>query len=569
MRVSSYLDESDLEKVGVWGWAREKVLAGPAGQAQQRLAHLSGLTLQGRNWLCLPYRNLVLVHAVKQPLAIPAIHLDEAPIQASKKLGGTSVTLHGSAGVHLKSTGKADVQASWQDPFDDIRKDTFDPDPQPPNPDLLRYNMHVGEIAPAQPLSGSWGLGELVHAIGDTKYHKVTYSLTATTSFREYFPVGTPPQELIRPTLAEAGTTAAKVACQDIDVPNSARPAAPKPLYIVPTFRRTETREGDVVTHWRWGGGLRVYLERPWYSSGDGELLAALVRPENVALGSLEATALLKYTSEWGMDPIWAAARTKPLRASDFSSPIETGSGLSLAERPTAQVEAAGYKPEFDADRKLWYCDVELKTMWYDPVTQRGEGVYFPFVRLALARFQPISVAGAELSPVVLTDPVQVVPDRVVTYDLGLMGSHKLPISIGGPAYESPGRRGSTAPLMGVVLQQREYPKAGETDELGWKALAASFIPRIGGSKEWMQWQQTLDVPQSEPAYSGPLRVLVLEAQVPPGAAGASPETPSTVGSAGSGASGESDEEYMVTARLMLRLPAGTRIVFSDAIEIP
>ena len=61
--------------------------------------------------------------------------------------------------------------------------------------------------------------------------------------------------------------------------------------------------------------------------------------------------------------------------------------------------------------RKLWYCDLDLDTA----------EAYYPFIRLALARFQPNSrvVRGdldfrfwrdLRLSPVVLADLVQTAP---------------------------------------------------------------------------------------------------------------------------------------------------------------
>ena len=42
----------------------------------------------------------------------------------------------------------------------------------------------------------------------------------------------------------------------------------------------------------------------------------------------------------------------------------------------------------FDADRGLWYCDIEIDT----------EAAYGPFVRLALVRYQPHSIPDAHLS---------------------------------------------------------------------------------------------------------------------------------------------------------------------------
>lgn len=45
-----------------------------------------------------------------------------------------------------------------------------------------------------------------------------------------------------------------------------------------------------------------------------------------------------------------------------------------------------------DPERGLWFCDIEIDT----------GAAYWPFVRLALARYQPCSTEGAHLSEVVL-----------------------------------------------------------------------------------------------------------------------------------------------------------------------
>jgi hypothetical protein len=48
----------------------------------------------------------------------------------------------------------------------------------------------------------------------------------------------------------------------------------------------------------------------------------------------------------------------------------------------------------FDPDCRLWYCDIEVN--WGT--------AYYPFIRLALARYQPTSLPTAHLSNIVLTD---------------------------------------------------------------------------------------------------------------------------------------------------------------------
>ena len=54
---------------------------------------------------------------------------------------------------------------------------------------------------------------------------------------------------------------------------------------------------------------------------------------------------------------------------------------------------------------RLWYCDLQLD----------AGASYFPFVRLALARYQPNSIAGEHLSRVVFPDFAQLVAERTAT----------------------------------------------------------------------------------------------------------------------------------------------------------
>ena len=42
--------------------------------------------------------------------------------------------------------------------------------------------------------------------------------------------------------------------------------------------------KGVGATSKRTGGGLRIYMDRPWYSSGDGELLGVVVWPSTLGV---------------------------------------------------------------------------------------------------------------------------------------------------------------------------------------------------------------------------------------------------------------------------------------------
>src|SRR4030095_16153245 len=58
---------------------------------------------------------------------------------------------------------------------------------------------------------------------------------------------------------------------------NSARPDAPKVLYVVPFYDWHDDPGSTAKTVKRSRvSGLRVYLARPWYSSGDGERLGVV-----------------------------------------------------------------------------------------------------------------------------------------------------------------------------------------------------------------------------------------------------------------------------------------------------
>ncbi len=70
-------------------------------------------------------------------------------------------------------------------------------------------------------------------------------------------------------------------------------------------------------------------------------------------------------------------------------------------------MQVVGHRVHWDADRRLWYCDIEL-----DPGAS-----YMPFVRLALVRYQPNALPGAKISKVVLAEFSQVLPRRAAVLD--------------------------------------------------------------------------------------------------------------------------------------------------------
>lgn len=270
------------------------------------------------------------------------------------------------------------------------------------------------------------------HEFGDTKYHKVSYMIKGTTRFREYFPQEIWGNEINDPKNDDVlnGEDLKKRIHRigekiEVKVLNSARPDSPKILYVVPTFGWDKPSEGaptnsgngvpiDIVSR-RCGGGLRVYLERPWFSSGDEELLGVILAEGFTASSGLKAIKntggknipdkLKPYVTQWGNDPIWSSELLKGVTpdSTDFPLSVKTLSGLTIPDLEGVTVTAVGHKPEYDKVRGLWYCDIDVDM----------GNTYYPFIRMALARFQPNSIDDTHLSPVILSDFAQLTPSRV------------------------------------------------------------------------------------------------------------------------------------------------------------
>jgi hypothetical protein len=509
--IASYFHQADLETMGVWDWTLQK--------APPNLADLKTAAVEGRNWLHLPYRTLTLVHAVQQPLEVPVISAFDTPIRG---IGDTAATINGTLAIDAKSTGKVDIWSEWSDPLDDPSDPTNDPTTartthrmhvrDVPIPDTTNDSPSLKQILdgmrkgtppkpgapPPPPPAPSDGLR---HALGDTKYHKVAYALVGTTRFREHFPpaIANDPKKLVRP-LAEALDPDGSPT-KELDIPNSARPVAPRVVSILPTFHWSESEALNVRTRERRGGGLRVYLERPWFQSGEGEQLGVVIKSPTAPLGGKEAERLQKYTSEWAMDPLWKAAETGPLRIADFATGKASPLPRQLAEIPSTFVGVVGFDPEYNPTRRLWFADIAMNV----------DTSYFPFVRLALSRYQPKSIDGAHLSSIVLSDFVQVAPHRRVDYDLrNVSPNGSLGVVLRGPGHALTDRIATGGTVVVARLERREHGDSMSDELLGWTPIDMIVMDRASEANHDVTWTGEFRLGSSLPT---PLRVSVLEAQ--------------------------------------------------------
>lgn len=484
VRINSVLDPADLDSRGVWKWTDEL--------APANLLDVRKSVIEGQHWAHLPWREITLVHAVQMPLKAPNIAV--LTVFPQRNPGGTFAILTGDVGVDAPSTARVQLLAKWTDPVD-----------EPPGPPTSQtQTAHVCEIEVPEGVNpvaveDSGTKAAPKQEFHDTKYHGVTYTPVAVTRFREYFP--------------EATNTAAATTAPGVDFPmdvlNTARPAAPKFLYALPLFEwDTPPGTPGITKRKRTGGGLRIYLDRPWFSSGDGELLGVVFQP-GVNFLDLD-DELKRFVTQWGADPVWDAGPTS-VRAEDphFQNGPQIKPLLTLEENP-AIVSVAGYPVNFDPVRKLRFADIRIETA----------NAYWPFVRLALARFQPKSIAGAELSRVFRADSIQLPPQRDAEIAVGAAAIHLKvtgPVYLGSEVVGTIGRRltdyGGLPGSNGLseieaVIEHRDTAD-DPANELSWAPIEATRVVFFQNSSAPGAWEG--DVTLTAPLAPGLFRLTLKE----------------------------------------------------------
>lgn len=243
------------------------------------------------------------------------------------------------------------------------------------------------------------------------------------------------------------------------DVRASARPAIPSIHSVLPTFGWTDRRDGATVTSTRTTAGVRVWLDRPWWSSGLGEQLAVLYLPGTAQ----PADSASPHVTRWGRDPIHATGSVRGA-LTDAAFPLRNGGSVGLRPPGGPIVRAVPHDVVYDPERDLWRCDIDLAL-----------GSYWPFVRLALARLQPNAIVAADppggpgdttigLSPVALADVVQLAPDRVATVSGSRFGFlRRLTVSVVGPSYTTT-TVDTAAPIVEATLERQPLSATSDVD---------------------------------------------------------------------------------------------------------
>jgi hypothetical protein len=484
-----------------------------------------------------------------EPEKAPTSATELDAITAWRRPGAVDAYLLGGLQVHAASTEKIDLVAAWEDPIDDPSTPRVAADPN-----VVAHSAAVDEIplrssaegmivveqfSPNQRRVGYYDadhdlvcfvragdeLGNLLsagpgtppqmgsdaaprHHLDDTKHHRVTYTAVATSRFRECFAPD-----------VDGGFTRSSVPVV-VDVPASERPQPPGIVYVVPTFGWQRQTDTNIKRSVRFGGGLRVYLDRGWFSSGADELLGVTLDAAAPGDPPWDYDAWKPYVTEWGADPIWQSPALLSRAPSIYNFPdaVASEEGVLLDSPITKdspigrRADVVGYPVAFDEARQLWYADITV-----DAETP----TYCPFVRLALARYQPHAIPGAKLSRVVLADFAQLVPGRAAVVSVDPYHPRRLRVTLSGVAPTGPvpavtGQPQPAAPVTAptVVTVSVQRRRDDVTTDLGWEdvgAAVATVVPQPATMPvpDLVRWTGTVEFAAAVTA--GRFRLVIAE----------------------------------------------------------
>jgi len=157
----------------------------------------------------------------------------------------------------------------------------------------------------------------------------------------------------------------------------------------------------------------------------------------------------------------------------------------------------------FDADRDLWWVDLEI-----------DQGIaYRPFIRLALARYQPHADPTIRLSPISVLDVVQLEPERTATVQvpfnpIGNVQTVRASVTLTGPTYQTNSTGGGVGQAV-LILERNDVsdPTNSRADwvETARVNMTASLVSGLG------HWSASINVPANRP--SGRYRLVIEQSE--------------------------------------------------------
>ena len=404
-----------------------------------------------------PSRTIRIVYATQRPLISPEF---VRPLIMPRLKHSTSAMLADDAlEFDRPSTGRIDIYAYWEDPVDDPKETGWR---------ITQNEMHAGGVRidetdgkPLDPLViDEPQRSPLAHDFVDTKHHEVTYQAVAVSRFVEFYPES---------LTEDADNITRSSRPVTLHVPSTVPPAPPDIAYVLPTLQRNDPapdvhaagaeRRAEQI-----GEGLRVYLNRGWFSSGKGERLALVL----AAQGTGDPPP--QDVSAWGLNPVRnSAPLPAPLQKKHIWGGEKRITGWPVED---GAVDLVLYDVRFSNEHGLPFADIEF-------LSQRA---FMPFVRLAFARYQEHAVANCELSRIVMADFVPLLPGRAVT--VKRIGQATWSLTMRGYSYRHPDETTT------IVQAHIEYMDAAlPEDAVSWRPLGPAVTLTSSTEEPWRyQW---------------------------------------------------------------------------------
>lgn len=271
----------------------------------------------------------------------------------------------------------------------------------------------------------------LKHSFSDTKYRMVKYDLELVSKFKNF--IDNPDEDSnYYSRFFEIGSH---------KILNSQRPRALQIDKIIPLFDwKEETKSATEKSIVRTNSSFRVYFnDSEWFSTGENEGIAVIYKTDLTTENGVDYKAdsiedsLTGLVTEFGKDPSVKQGKA----TSGISSGFFKGSVFEETENKTVNASLLGRDVskftqgaseqltsyanlKFDKfpikyKKGKFYCDIKIN----EALTK---DYYFPFIKFALARYQPNSIYNNttgdlfdfRFSNIAMTPQVQVLPKREI-----------------------------------------------------------------------------------------------------------------------------------------------------------
>ncbi len=370
------------------------------------------------------------------------------------------------------------------------------------------------------------------HPLPDPRGRSVDYYAKGLSRFRQYLRAAWDRPDEPDPEVASGGPRDVRrhhprtSPPRNVEILSHIRPVKPDVAYLMPAFAWkvrtpkdksgvdplsffTGRLQGRIVV--RRESRIRVYLRRPWHTSGP-EQLAVVIPPAvlNTTLSTSQPTLLntdggafnplttsdagaepgfqaepldgyaigddqREFATRWGFDPAWSESALPPLSLDHIRAPRRSTiyDHAAPADGPPSPVTfhrpvwVALLDVEYDGAKDRWFADIQVDISGPDPMLQPREWLQTePIIRLGLARYQAHGLPGRCLSPIVVADPYKMLGRREI--DVERHGERRFTLRLSGEF---------DRPLAGRRLPRREVYVRLEARDLALPDEVVQYLP--------------------------------------------------------------------------------------------